>query len=188
MRSAGEGGEGRPRAPTGVDEDIEGVEEGEKDSISNVRMDAGQGTFIAGTGDPTVAAVRAASKKTYAVMVKEDMLHKRISEYGLVSPARAQNPVWCFFKKYGCKKRLDHLGDDTLQLSTQAICMLCHQHEDKRRVQHATVKLGKDNSPSSLMDHLRIHHLQEYNSVAVALSKKYPWRLSVRSSDCLVCA
>jgi len=26
------------------------------------------------------------------------------------------------------------------------------------------VKLGKDNSPSSLMDHLYIHHLQEYNS------------------------
>lgn len=61
MRSAGEGGEGRPRAPTGVDEDIEGVEEGEKDSISNVRMDAGQGTFIAGTGGATVGEVRAAS-------------------------------------------------------------------------------------------------------------------------------
>ena len=114
MRSAGEGGEGRPRAPTGVDEDMEGVEEGEEDSISNVRMDTGQGTFIPGTGDPTVAAVRAVSKKTYAVMVKEDMLYKRISEYGLVSPARAQNPVWCFFKKYGYKKNQDHLGDDNL--------------------------------------------------------------------------
>jgi hypothetical protein len=57
-------------------------------------------------------------------------------------------------------------------LSTQVICMLCYQHEDKRRVHHATVKLGKDNSPSSLMDHLRIHHLQEYNAVVVEVSKK----------------
>ena len=36
MRSAGEGGEERPRAPTGFDEEMEEVEEGEDDSISNV--------------------------------------------------------------------------------------------------------------------------------------------------------
>ena len=56
----------------------------------------------------------------------------------------------------------DHLGDDNLQLSTQTICMLCYQNEDKGRVQDVTVKMRKDNSPSSLMDHLRIHHGREH--------------------------
>ena len=93
MRSAGEG-EGLPRAPTGVDEEMEEVEEGEEDSISNVCMDGGQGTFIPDTVDPTVAAVRSVSKTTNTVMVKEDILYKRISEYGLVSPALSHNPVW----------------------------------------------------------------------------------------------
>jgi hypothetical protein len=137
-RQANRRGEGRPRSTTGVDEEMEEVEEGEEDSIRNVRMDAGQGTFIAGAGDPTVAAVRAASNKTNTVMVKEDILFQRISEYGLVSPARNQNPVWCFFKKYGCKNHQDHLGDDNLQLSTQAICMLCYESMRTKGEQEAT--------------------------------------------------
>jgi hypothetical protein len=37
-------------ASTGVDEEMEVVEEGEEDSISNVKMDAGQGTFITTLG------------------------------------------------------------------------------------------------------------------------------------------
>ena len=73
MRSVGEG-EGHPRSPTGVDEEMEEVEKGEEDSISNVCMDAGQGTFIVDTVDPTVATVRVVSKKTNTVMVKEDIL------------------------------------------------------------------------------------------------------------------
>ena len=47
------------------------------------------------------------SKKNNDVMVKEDLLIRRVSEYGLVTPARAQNPVWFFFKKYGSKKLKD---------------------------------------------------------------------------------
>ena len=50
--------------------------------------------------------------------------------------------------------------------------MLCYQHEDKGQVQHASVQLGTDNSPSSLMDHMHIHHLQEYHAVVVANNKK----------------
>jgi hypothetical protein len=74
--------------------------------------------------------VRSDSKKKNTVIVKEDI-------YGLVlpdSPGRTHNPVWWFFKKYGCKKNEDHLDDDNLYLSTQTICMLCYQHEDKGRV------------------------------------------------------
>jgi hypothetical protein len=93
LRIEGEEGEGHPRATTRVDEEMEEVQEGEEDSISNVRMDTGQETFMEGTGDPTVASVRAVSKKTNDVMVKEDMLYTRTLEYGLVSPARDQNPV-----------------------------------------------------------------------------------------------
>ena len=32
---------------------------------------------------------------------------------------------------------------------------------------HCTVKLSKDNSPSSLMDHMRKHHQDEYNTMVV---------------------
>ena len=47
------------------------------------------------------------SKKKNDVMLTEDLLYRRKSEYGLVTPARAQNPVWFFFKKYGSKKLKD---------------------------------------------------------------------------------
>ena len=62
-RSGGAGGEGRSRASAGVDEEMEEVEVGEEDSISNVQMDSGQGTFIPGTGGATVGEVRTDSKK-----------------------------------------------------------------------------------------------------------------------------
>jgi hypothetical protein len=61
QNEVGERGEGRSRASARVDEEMEEVEEREEDSISNVRMDVGQGTFIAGTGGATVGEVRAAS-------------------------------------------------------------------------------------------------------------------------------
>jgi hypothetical protein len=39
---------------------------------------------------------------------------------------------------------------------------------DKTRRAHCTVKLGKDNSPSSMMDHLRIHHRDELDGNVTA--------------------
>ncbi len=68
-----EGGVGRPGTPTGVDEEIEEVEEGEEDSISNVWMDTGSGDFHDGTRGSTVAVVGVVSKKKNDVMVKEDI-------------------------------------------------------------------------------------------------------------------
>jgi len=59
--------------------------------------------------------------------------------------------------------------EDNLKLSQQALCTICLT--DMTRRAHCTVKLGKDNSPSSMMDHLRIHHLVEFDAVAVANSK-----------------
>jgi hypothetical protein len=55
------------------------------------------------------------------------------------------------------------------KLVQQALCTICLT--DMTRRAHCTVKLGKDNSPSSMMDHLRIHHLVEFDAVAVANSK-----------------
>jgi hypothetical protein len=75
--------------------------------------------------------------------------------------------VWCFFQKYGSKNLKS--VEDNLKLSQQALCTICLT--DMTRRAHCTVKLGKDNSPSSMMDHLRIHHLVEFDTVAVANSK-----------------
>ena len=47
-----------PGTPAGVDEEMEEVEEGEEDSISNVWMDTGQWTFIVDTGVSTVETGR----------------------------------------------------------------------------------------------------------------------------------
>ena len=94
-------------------------------------------------------------------------MNRQIQAYGLVSPDLARNFVWCFFKKYGSKKLKGQ--DDDLRLARQALCTVCLA-DQARRLQ-CTVKLGTDNSPSSLMDHMRIHHQDEYNAVVVANSK-----------------
>jgi hypothetical protein len=39
--------------------------------------------------------------------------------------------------------------------------------EVQERRGYWTVKFGKDNSPSSMMDHLRIHHQDEFNTVVL---------------------
>jgi hypothetical protein len=88
-------------------------------------------------------------------------------DYGLYCPDRAKNLVWCFFQKYGSKNLKS--VEDNLKLSQQALCTICLT--DMTRRAHCTVKLGKDNSPSSMMDHLRIHHLVEFDAVAVANSQ-----------------
>jgi hypothetical protein len=85
----------------------------------------------------------------------------------LVSPERAKDAVWFFFKKFGSKKLNGQ--DALLKLAQQALCTICLADQQRRR--HCTVKLGKDASPSSLMDHMRIHHQDEFNAVAVANDK-----------------
>ena len=98
-------------------EDNEGMQE---DSTINVQMLEGRGTFIAGTADGTVTDVRhRAKRQRAAVKVSEDVLNRQIQDYGLVSPERAKNVVWCFFKKYGSKKLKDQ--DDNLKLAQQAL-------------------------------------------------------------------
>ena len=147
---------------------MEDREEMEAESTSNVPMLAAGGTFIAGTADTTVTEVRHCRKRRRACENEsEDLLNRRIHDYGLYCPDRAKNLVWCFFQKYGSKNLKS--VEDNLKLSQQALCTICLT--DMTRRAHCTVKLGKDNSPSSMMDHLRIHHLVEFDAVAVANSK-----------------
>ena len=149
-------------ASTAGEEEMEDDAEMDDDSRSNVPMLAAGGTFIAGTADGTVTDARhRAKRQRAAVKVSEDVLNRQIQDYGLVSPERAKNFVWCFFKKYGSKKLKDQ--DDDLKLTHQSLCTICLA-DQPRRLQ-CTVKLVKDDSPSLLMDHMRIHHQDEYNAV-----------------------
>jgi len=90
-----------------------------------------------------------------------------MQDYGLVCPERAKNLVWSYFKKYG-RKNLTR-GHDNLKLQHQTLCTICLGDQDRRL--HSTVLLGKDNSPSSLMDHLRIHHREQHDEVVVVTSQ-----------------
>ena len=75
-------------------------------------MVAGRGTFIADTTDGTVTQDRDPVKSQRVVVnMSEDLLNRQIQDYGLVSPERVKNVVWCFFKKYGSKK-LEGQGDN----------------------------------------------------------------------------
>ena len=86
---------------------------------------------------------------------------------GLVCPERAKNLVWSYFKKYGSKNLTR--GHDNVKLQQQTLSTICLGDQDRRRL--CTVQMVKDNSPSSLMDHLRIHHRDQHDAVVVATSK-----------------
>jgi hypothetical protein len=74
--------------------------------------------------------------------------------------------------------------DDDLRLAQQALCTICLA--DQARRLHCTVKLGKDNSPSSLMDHMRVHHQDETMQLLLPIARDYHCRLSPRSGKNLV--
>jgi len=75
----------RSTVSTGSDEEMEEVEEVEEDSTSNLDMVTGKGTYIPVTGHVTVREVKDTTKQNnVSVKVNEDLLNRRISEYGLV--------------------------------------------------------------------------------------------------------
>jgi hypothetical protein len=87
----------------------------EEDSSSTVAMPAARGTFIPGTADGTVTEVRNSQKRQCTdVNVSEDLLNRKIQDYGLVCPEQVKNLVWSYFKKYG-RKNLTR-GHDNLKL------------------------------------------------------------------------
>ena len=134
---------------------------------SETTMDQSQGTFIAGTAEPTVNGTRTAAQKTVrTAFLNEDALNRRIADYGLISPVKAKNVVWHFFRKYNPRKLpVKNVGSDKLHLDRHALCMLCYKSEDDRTRQAVTVILGKDNSPTPLVEHMRVHHHTDYEEV-----------------------
>ena len=134
---------------------------------SETTMDQSQGTFIAGTAEPTVNGTRTAAQKTVrTAFLNEDALNRRIADYGLISPVKAKNVVWHFFRKYNPRKLpVKNVGSDKLHLDRHALCMLCYKSEDDRTRQTVTVVLGKDNSPTPLVEHMRVHHHTDYEEV-----------------------
>ena len=157
-------------ASTAGEEEMEDDGVMEDDSNSNVPMLAAGGTFIAGTTDGTVSEVRYSSKRYHtAENMSEDLLNRHIQDYGLVSPERAKNLVWYFFKKYGTKQL--NRQDDNLNLAQQTLCTICLTDQDRRR--YCTVKLDKDKSPTSMLDHLRNHHREEFDTVVVPTGGDY---------------
>jgi hypothetical protein len=136
----------------------------EKDSTSNVPIVTTDGTFITGTPDVTVTESRYSTKRHRVTEnVSDDLLNRHIQEYGLVSPERAKNVLWYFFRKYNHKKL--QCRDDNLKLKQYALSTICMT--DPTRRWNCTVKMGKDNSPSSLLDYLRIHHLEGMQRMSV---------------------
>jgi hypothetical protein len=162
--SAGSSGGASGSREEEMEEEME-IEEGSNRTVS---MPAARGTFMAGTADGTVSEGRNSQKRqSTPVNVSEDLLNRQIHEYGLVSPERAKNLVWSYLKKYG-RKNLTR-GHENLKLQQQYLSTICLGDQDRRR--HSTVQLGKDNSPSSMMDHLRIHHREQHDAVVVGNSK-----------------
>ena len=61
-------------------------------------MDQSQGTFIAGTAEPTVNGTRTAAQKTVrTAFLNEDALNRRIADYGLISPVKTKKSLCGLF-------------------------------------------------------------------------------------------
>ena len=91
--------------------------------------------------------------------VTEDTLMRRIDTYGLVSPTKARKVVWCFFRKYDIKKiKEKHTVNDILKLDQYVLCMFCYKDPDPEQRLKVTVKLGKDYSPTVILEYMIHHH------------------------------
>jgi hypothetical protein len=107
--------------------------------------------------------------------VTEDILIWQIDTYGLVSPTKAKNVVWYYFRKYDIKKiKEKHTDNDILKLDQQTLYMFCSKDPDPDQRLKVTVKLRKDYSPTVMMEYMMqvIHfHNQEYATVVIDNSK-----------------
>ena len=143
-QQVGEAGTDMSSTPSGDVEMFEGQDQ---------ELVAGTGTHLGGV----VAKARAKVKHTNASeKVTEDVLSRRILEYGLVKAERATNLVWHYFRKF-CPKKLaaKRPAIDPLRLEDHALCMLCYESTDQDRKEHCTVKLGKCKSPTAMVDHMQ---------------------------------
>jgi hypothetical protein len=163
-----EGEEGREISSSTPSGDVE-MSEGQDQELV-----AGTGTHLGGV----VAKARAKVKHTNASeKVTEDVLSRRILEYGLVKAERATNLVWHYFRKF-CPKKLaaKRPAIDPLRLQDHALCMLCYESTDQDRKEHCTVKLGKCKSPTAMVDHMQKHHKEQWAELHKAGNKQQSMR------------
>ena len=136
--------------------------EGEEGAIAH-------GTHLA-TGnmhvhDSDVGTVRRkAAKKDKKEIVSIADMAQRVRNWGIAKPQNAQHSAWTWGFKY---TRLTKQGG----FQNHALCALCLVDN----LGAATVKLGKDNSPSALVTHLQYAHPEEYAQFLV-FKKPVPWR------------
>ena len=79
-------------------------------------------TRARGGASEVAEARNGAKRQRDVVKVFEDVLNRQIQDYGLVSPERAKNVVWCFFRKFGSKPLKGQ--DDNLRLAQQVLCTI----------------------------------------------------------------
>ncbi len=133
-------------------------EEGEEGAIAD-------GTHLA-TGNMDVGTVR---RKTSKKDKKENVLitemARRVRNWGIDKPQNAQHSAWTWGFKYARPPKC--AGG----FQNHALCALCLVDD----LGAATVKLGKDNSPSALVTHLQYSHPEEYQQMwAMEQNRKAP--------------
>ena len=124
--------------------------EGEEGAIAD-------GTHLA-TGNMDVGTVRRkTSKQDKKENVSIKTMARRVRDWGLAKPQNAKNCVWTWGFKYKNPPKC------TGGFQNHALCAICLVDN----LGSATVKLGKDNSPSALATHLQYSHPEEYQQMWV---------------------
>jgi len=102
----------------------------------------------------SVGSVRSNAAKGKAIKetVSITEMARRVKMWGITKPQNAKHSVW----KWGFKYAHPPIGPAAFH--NQALCALCLVTD----LGVATVKLGKDNSPSALVTHLQHAHPKEY--------------------------
>ena len=117
----------------------------------------GSGTHLAGqvavAGDGALVNIgkeRKRAKKGTGSSASVQDIARRVREWGIQKPPRANHSAWNYAFKYKNPPKNNPAGYEH-----QALCSLCLQAKNLER---ATIKLGKSDSPTALMQHLHAVH------------------------------
>ena len=91
-----------------------------------------------------------ASKQDKKENVSIKTMTWRVRDWGITKPQNAQNCVWT----WGLKYKYPPKCTGGFRVQNHALCAICLVDN----LGAATVKLGKDNSPSTLATHLQYSH------------------------------
>ena len=101
-----------------------------------------------------IGKARKLAKKGTGSSVSVQDMARRVREWGIHKPPSAKHSAWRWAFKYKSPIRHNPAGYEH-----QALCSLCLQAKDLER---ATMKLGKSDSPTALMQHLQTVHPEAY--------------------------